>query len=53
MNDPSFISEGDAPVVTSLFATASELRQIEEEEVRTSLVSLIRVLGRSRGRRVG
>jgi transcriptional regulator with XRE-family HTH domain len=51
--DPALVSEDGAPLIESLLATASELKQLEDEDVRTAVANLIRALTRSRPRRTG
>jgi transcriptional regulator with XRE-family HTH domain len=44
---------GDAPLVESLLATAAELQQLEDDEVRSAVANLVRVLARSKPERAG
>src|SRR5215468_11019802 len=44
---PSLHVIGDEPIVESLIATAAELQQLDDEEVRVALANLIRVLARA------
>ena len=53
LEDPVAASEDGAPLIEGLLATASELKQLQDEEVRTALANLIRALARSRPRRTG
>ncbi|HZS84925.1 MAG TPA: helix-turn-helix domain-containing protein [Stellaceae bacterium] len=46
-------ADDGVPLVESLLATAAELQQFEDEEVRSALMHLIRVLARSMPRRTG
>jgi len=50
---PDAAAAGGAPLVESLLATAAELQQLEDDEVRSAVANLVRVLARSKPQHAG